>query len=197
MVPGTSPDPARPAAVRFRPMQPALAQDVTPVRLTAEEQLVLARRRLGLRLLAALLAGLWTGLALVVLLAYRPGGPLDLLVALTVGLPAAIAALAIVWPPVARSWRRTAAIAWLGVCAAMLVGPLVGLVVTQLVSGGGRTLLPSPRWPTRRCWRRARPACTRRWASSPRSTAGTIRRARARRSAADRACSPRSRWRWS
>ena len=26
----------------------------------------------------------------------------------------------------------------------MIVGPLVGLVVTQLVSGGGRTLLPSP-----------------------------------------------------
>ena len=35
----------------------------------ADERLVLARRRVALRLLASLLAGLWTGLAVVVLLA--------------------------------------------------------------------------------------------------------------------------------
>ena len=39
---------------------------------------------------------------------------------------------------------RSALIPWLGLIAAMLVGPLVGLTVTQLVTGGGRTLLPSP-----------------------------------------------------
>ncbi len=122
-------------------MQPASTLDHA-----AQGDLVerIARRRLAMRLLGALLAGLWTGLALVVLVAYRPGGPLDLVAGLVVALPAAVTALAIPWPPVTRSWRRQAAIAWLGLFAAMLVGPLVGLVVTQLVSGGGRTLLPSP-----------------------------------------------------
>ena len=144
MVPGTRTDPAGPTRYACRLMLPAIVPDTTAPALTAAEWRVLARRRLGLRLLAALLAGLWTGLALVVLLAYRPGGPWDLLVAAAVGLPAAVSAIAVVWPPLARSWQRSAVITWLGLFAAMLVGPLVGLVVTQLVSGGGQTLLPSP-----------------------------------------------------
>jgi hypothetical protein len=108
------------------------------------DEATLARRRLLLRLLAALLAGLWTGLAIVVLVAYRPGGPFDLLVAFAVVVPAAIAALAVVWPPLSRDWPRQAVVTWIGLVAVLLVGPLVGLTVTQLVTGGGRTLLPSP-----------------------------------------------------
>src|SRR6478735_7763481 len=144
MVPGTCADPAGPTRYARRPMHPAIAPEPDAPALTAAELHVLARRRFGLRLLAGLLVGLWTGLALVVLLAYRPGGPWDLLVAAAVGLPAAVSAVAVVWPPLVRSWRRSAVITWVGLFAAMLVGPLVGLVVTQLVSGGGRTLLPSP-----------------------------------------------------
>ena len=119
-----------------------------------DEPSSLSHRRLGLRLLAALLAGLWTGLALVVLLAYRPGGPWDQVVAITAALPAAVAVLAIVWPPLARSWRRTAAIVWLGLAAAMVIAPLVGLTVTQLVSGAGAAGPCSrrPRWPMPPCW---------------------------------------------
>jgi hypothetical protein len=123
-------------------MQPATSHDGPAARAELEEQL--ARRRLAMRLLGALLAGLWTGLAIVVLVAYRPGGPLDIVAGLTVALPAIVTAASIPWPPVSRVWKRQAAIAWLGLVAAMLVGPLVGIVVTQLVSGGGRTLLPSP-----------------------------------------------------
>ena len=127
-----------------RPMHHATHPHAGVAPITTGDRAVLARRRLALRLLAALLAGLWTGLAIVVLVAYRPGGPFDIAVALAAALPAAVTALAIVWPPVARSWRRSVSIAWLGMGAAMLVAPLVGLVVTQLVSVGGRTLLPSP-----------------------------------------------------
>ena len=101
-------------------------------------------RALGIRLLVTLLAGLWAGLGLVVLVTYRPGGPWDLAVGLAACVPAGIAAVAIVRPPVPGTWHGTLAITWLVIAASLIVAPLIGLEVTQLVSGVGQTLLPSP-----------------------------------------------------
>jgi hypothetical protein len=96
-------------------------------------------------MLGGTVTALWTALAIVVLVAYRPGGPLDLVVGALAFLPAIVASLAVAWPPVARSWRRAVTLAWIGIVTALLVAPLIGLVVTQLVTNASsKTLLPSP-----------------------------------------------------
>lgn len=101
-------------------------------------------RRFELRLVgAALLVG-WTVAAGLVLLAYRPGGPLDVLVGLTLGIPIAIAAVGTVWPPVARGGVTFAAMVWLGIGALLCLVPSIGGLIRQLQSLGAQTLLPSP-----------------------------------------------------
>ncbi len=100
-------------------------------------------RRFGLRLLAATLVGLWSGIATVLLVAYRPGGPFDLAVGVAGFVPAAIAALAVAWPPVARAWRNAAVIAWVGILSALLVTPLLIDFVKTLAAGGRQELFPS------------------------------------------------------
>jgi hypothetical protein len=100
-------------------------------------------RVLGLRLLAAVLAGLWTGLAISLLVAYRPGGPLDLLIGAAAFLPVLVAVAAIAWPPVLEDWRAAAAVAWLGIGSALLVTPLLGGVIDTLAEGGRQELFPS------------------------------------------------------
>jgi hypothetical protein len=97
----------------------------------------------GLRLLAALLAGLWSGLANALLVAYRPGGPLDELVGTAAFLPVAVAVVAIIWPPVIDEWRAAAAVAWLGIISALLVGPLLLGIIETLAAGGRQELFPS------------------------------------------------------
>jgi hypothetical protein len=100
-------------------------------------------RRFELRLLAAVLTVGWAAAAGLVLLGYRPGGPIDLLVGLA-ALPAvAIAAAALVWPPVARGDRAFILIAWVGIGAALVLVPSVGGLVEQLGARGPQTLLPS------------------------------------------------------
>ena len=69
-------------------------------------------RRFELRLLGVALVGAWGLAAILVLLAYRPGGPLDVVVGITMLVPLAIAIAASCgrrWPAVATrirwSWR--------------------------------------------------------------------------------------------
>ena len=100
-------------------------------------------RTFGLRLIAAALATAWTVTAALVLLVYRPGGPFDLLVGLAAGLPIAIAVAGLVWPPVARGDRPFAAMSWLGLGSILVLVPSIGGVLTQLLSRGPQTLLPS------------------------------------------------------
>jgi hypothetical protein len=95
------------------------------------------------RLIAALLAGLWTLTAGLVLLAYQPGGPVDRLVGAAGMLPVAISIAALRWPPVARGSRAFAAITWLGLATTLLLVPSIVDVLNQLLSGGRQTLLPS------------------------------------------------------
>jgi len=97
----------------------------------------------GLRLLAALLSALWTFAAALVLLGYRPGGPIDGVVGLATLLPLAVSLLGILWPPVVRGERAFAGVAWLGIGAVLLLVPSIGSVLAQLLGRGAQTLLPS------------------------------------------------------
>jgi hypothetical protein len=97
----------------------------------------------GLSALGTILVGIWAGLALVIVVSYRPGGPWDLAVAAAAFLPVPIAAVSAIWPPLVRSWRASIAIAWLGLAAILLAAPLLLLVVRAVAAGGHQTLLPS------------------------------------------------------
>ncbi len=96
-----------------------------------------------LRLLAAALSGLWAATAVLVEIAYRPGGPVDFLVGITILLPAAIAGLAVIYPPSARSMDAFRTIACLAVASGLLLLPSLAGLYRQLTDRGLQTLLPS------------------------------------------------------
>jgi hypothetical protein len=100
-------------------------------------------RTFELRLIAIALVVCWSIAASLVLLAYRPGGPFDLIVGLTAMAPIAIALAGAIWPPVARGNVAFPAIVWLGILALLCLVPSIAGVVTQLLAFGSRTLLPS------------------------------------------------------
>ena len=100
-------------------------------------------RAFELRLIAAGSTVLWTVTAGLVLLGYRPGGPIDLLVGLVALVPIAIAAIGLVWPPAARHDVVFTATVWLGLLAILVLVPSIGGVVFQLTSAGTQTILPS------------------------------------------------------
>jgi hypothetical protein len=105
--------------------------------------IVMRVRLFELRLLAVTLTGLWTIAAGLVLLGYRPGGPIDLLVGVAATLPIAISVAAVIWPPAVRSSRGFAGVACIGLGAALLLVPSIGGILGQLVARGPQTLLPS------------------------------------------------------
>jgi hypothetical protein len=96
-----------------------------------------------LRLIAGGLVACWALAAVLVLLGYRPGGPVDLVVGLAAAGPVAIALLALVWPPAAHGPRAFAAMIALGVGSLLVLVPSIADVSDQLVQGGAQTLLPS------------------------------------------------------
>lgn len=96
-----------------------------------------------LRLIAVALVVSWSIAGGLVLLAYRPGGPFDLIVGLLALVPIAIALAGAIWPPVARGDHAFPAIVWLGIVALLCLVPSITGVVTQLLAYGSRTLLPS------------------------------------------------------
>jgi hypothetical protein len=100
-------------------------------------------RTLELRLIAAALFASWTLAAALVLLGYRPGGPVDLLVGAAATLPAGVALTALVWPPVGRSDRAFAGLMWLGAGSLLVLVPAIGILLGQLLTGGPQTLVPS------------------------------------------------------
>ena len=100
-------------------------------------------RSFELRLIGATLLGCWTVAALLVLLSYRPGGPLDVVVGLTMVIPVGVAAAAVAWPPVTRGDRSNASVVALGVAALLCLIPSIGGLIGQLVALGSQTLLPS------------------------------------------------------
>ena len=100
-------------------------------------------RAFELRLIAIALVVCWSVAAGLVLLAYRPGGPFDVIVGLTAMVPIAIALAGVIWPPVARGDVAFPAIVWLGILALLCLVPSIADIVTQLLGYGSRTLLPS------------------------------------------------------
>jgi hypothetical protein len=103
-----------------------------------------AGERRGMRLLALVLTGLWGAVSIAVLVAYHPEGPFDILVRAAIFSPLPMAVAAIVWPPAGDSWRTTAAIAWLGLIAGLLLVPLLVGVLETLAGQGRQALFPSP-----------------------------------------------------
>jgi hypothetical protein len=100
-------------------------------------------RTFELRLIAAALVACWSVAAVIVLIGYRPGGPVDLAVGLAAAGPVSIAVAGLIWPPAAHGSRAFAAMIWLGIGTLLLLIPSIIDVADQLGSGGAQTLLPS------------------------------------------------------
>jgi hypothetical protein len=96
-----------------------------------------------LRLIAAALVACWTLTAGILLLGYRPGGPVDLVVGIAAALPAAIAIAGLAWPPATHGARAFATMVWLGLGSLLLLVPSIADIGAQIVQRGPQTLLPS------------------------------------------------------
>jgi hypothetical protein len=100
-------------------------------------------RTFELRLVALILAGCWAVAAGLVLIAYRPGGPIDIAVGLAALLPTFIALAGVIWPPVARGDRAFATMLCLAAGSLLVLVPSIADVAGQLGGRGVQTLLPS------------------------------------------------------
>ncbi len=100
-------------------------------------------RRLGLQLIGLALVAAWGLAAALVLLAYRPGGPLDVVVGITMLVPLGIAAAGVAWPPLTRGRGSHALIVALAFATLLVLLPSIGGVLNQLQALGSQTLMPS------------------------------------------------------
>jgi hypothetical protein len=100
-------------------------------------------RSFELRLIGSALVACWAVSGGLILLAYRPGGPFDLIVGLTSLGPIAIAVAGVIWPPVARGHQAFSAMVWLGIVGLLCLVPSITGVFDQLTALGSQTLLPS------------------------------------------------------
>ena len=100
-------------------------------------------RTLQLRLLAAGLVALWALAAALVVLGYRPGGPLDLVVGIAAAVPTMVAVVVILRPPVVRGSAAFAGVVWLGLGAVLLLVPSIADLLGRVGRPGPQTLLPS------------------------------------------------------
>ena len=93
-------------------------------------------RIIQLRILAGILTALWALAFVLVLVGYRPGGPVDIVVGFAAVLPLLVALAALRWPPAARGERAFASIVWLGLGAVLLLIPSLAGLVIQLETRG-------------------------------------------------------------
>jgi hypothetical protein len=100
-------------------------------------------RILELRLIAVAMTACWMLTAALLILVYRPGGPVDIAVGLVALGPVGIGLAGLIWPPVANSQRAFAGMVWLGLGSLLVLVPSIVDVYDQLVGGGAQTLLPS------------------------------------------------------
>ncbi len=100
-------------------------------------------RTFELRLIALVLAGCWAVAAAIVLIGYRPGGPIDIAVGLAALAPAIVALIGVAWPPVARGDRAFAGMVSLAAGSLLVLVPSIAGLTGQLRARGVQTLLPS------------------------------------------------------
>jgi hypothetical protein len=96
-----------------------------------------------MRLLALGLTALWAATALAVAAAYRPGGPLDIVVIAISFAPVVVALLGVRWPVRPRAPRDRVALTWLWIGAVLLGIPVLYGVATSLTSASSQSLVPS------------------------------------------------------
>ena len=100
-------------------------------------------RTFELRLIAVALTACWALTAVIVLLGYRPGGPVDLAVGAVASLPAGIALTGLIWPPATHGRRAFSLMVWLGLGTLLVLVPSTAGVSGQLIRRGSQTLVPS------------------------------------------------------
>ena len=99
-------------------------------------------RRL-MRLLAAILTVLWAVTAVVIATAYRPGGPVDVVVALACFVPVVIADAGVVWPARKLSRSHRTVLVWVWIAAVLFTVPVLYGIASTLAEGGPQGLVPS------------------------------------------------------
>jgi hypothetical protein len=99
--------------------------------------------RRPMRLLAAILVLLWAAIAIAVATAYRPGGPLDIVVALACFVPVLVADAGFVWPASGSNPRHRTALLWVWIAAVLFAIPILYGVTSTLASDGPQNLVPS------------------------------------------------------
>jgi hypothetical protein len=101
------------------------------------------RDRRQMRLLAVILTVLWAVTAVVIATAYRPGGPIDVFVALACFVPVAIADLGVIRPARKLSRRHRLILVWVWILAVLFVLPVIYGVASTVTPEGVQGLLPS------------------------------------------------------
>jgi hypothetical protein len=101
-----------------------------------------ADRRL-MRLLAAILVALWAAIAIAIATAYRPGGPLDIVVAIACFLPVLVADAGFVWPASGLRPPHRTALLWVWIAAVLFAIPVLYGVASTLAADGPQSLVPS------------------------------------------------------
>jgi hypothetical protein len=99
--------------------------------------------RRQMRLLAVILTVLWAVAAISVATAYRPGGPIDVLVALACFVPVAIADLGVIRPTRRLARRHRITLVWIWIGAVLFVLPVIYGVASTITRDGPQGLLPS------------------------------------------------------
>ena len=101
-----------------------------------------ADRRL-MRLLALILTVMWAVTAIAIATAFRPGGPIDIVVALACFVPVVIADAGVVWPVTSPSRLHRTVLIWVWIAAIVFVIPVLYGVASTLAIAGPQSLVPS------------------------------------------------------
>ncbi len=106
-------------------------------------------RLLWLRVAAVTIAVLWAATTAALVVAYRPGGPIDPAVAVGPLIATIASIAAVAWPPVARDRSAASALAWVGILTILVLAPSLANLLGTLPAPGTRgdgfsPFLPSP-----------------------------------------------------